>query len=172
MSDLLISTAVYETYFISRLYGDSYQSYKIDVGTFSKESFALEFAANKLKKSIVRIYNELPKFARHDNVSYEELNKIKELMEFLKEAYNSFKEDMSHREINDFVYKVAAEIKDKVAINSFSFFSIDKCIPFLHLFYTWEDRSVAERYVLVIEEKLIDQVPQEKTEEEELPDKL
>lgn len=66
MSNSLIPTAVYETYFMSKLYSDWGQYYKIDVGTFSKESFALEFAANKLKKSIVRIYNELPKFARYD----------------------------------------------------------------------------------------------------------
>lgn len=171
MSDLLIPTAVYETYFISRIYGDSYQSYKIDVGTFSKESFALEFAANKIKKSIVRIYKELPKFARYDNVSYYEYEKTKELMAFLKETYNSFKEDMSHKEINDFIYKVSKEIEQKIAINSFNFFSIDKCIPFLHLFFV-RGKGATEKYVLVIEEKLIDQVSQEKKEEEELPDKL
>lgn len=171
MSDLLIPTAVYETYFISRLYADSYQFYKIDVGTFSKESFALEFAANKLKKSIVRIYKELPKFARHDNVSYQEYEKIKELMEFLKETYNSFKEDMSHKEINDFIYKVSEEIEKQIAINSFNFFSVGKCTPFLHLFFV-RGKGTTERYVLAIEEKLIDQVSQEKTEEKDLPDKL
>ena len=93
-------------------------------------------------------------------------------MDFLKIIYNSFKEDMSHQEINDFIRKVSAEIKDKVTLNSFIYFSVDKCTPFLHLFYTSANKSVSERYVLVIEEKFIDQISQEETREEELPEKL
>ncbi len=171
MSDLLIPTAVYETYFMSKLHSYMGQSYKIDVGTFSKKSFALEFAANKLKKSIVRIHKELPIFTKYNDPSYQGYSKVKELKNFLKETYNSLKEDMSHEEINDIIYKVSTEIKQKIATKEFSYFSVEKCTPFLHLFDVRENYFSPEKFVLFIEEKLIDQVPEENSGEE-LPDKL
>lgn len=155
-------TSVYDAYFIAESPEQPYPVERVEIGLFSTETFALEFAIIKIKKSIENLCDVLSENIKIKKAfTKEEIIAVKKVIEFLKETHNSLNGDFTKEEIDELIEKIMDEIIDNLSVQRQMEISDRSDIfdPFCHEFFnSYGEPDTVEMFTLVIEERFIDQV--------------
>lgn len=124
-------------------FGDSYQFEEIELGTFSKETFAIDAIVLKIKEGVYHLYESFVEELQAIKEEKWSLTKdgkqrirgIEEVVKFLKETYNGgFHENLSVESINELIKNVSIKLRD---VKNFNFFEyiIENDNSYFHPFF-------------------------------------
>lgn len=157
-----IPIVVYDAYFIAESSEQPHPIERVEIGLFSTETFALEFAIIKIKKSIENLCDVLSENIKIKKAfTKEEIIAVKKVIEFLKETHNSLNGDFSKKEINTLVESIASEIIKILSVEKLIQISDMSNLfdPFCREFFnSYGELETVEMFTLVIEERFVDQV--------------
>jgi len=160
---------------------DFYQSEVIDLGLFSKETFAIDAAVLKIKEGIYNLYKifieELNDRKENDFfLSGEQIfitESIEVVVKFLKETYNnSFSDNFDVKKVNEIIQNISEtlqetenfDVDDYYRRNDSSYFS-----PFFCVFYDdFSETHEYDAFVLEIKEVVVDKF----SSDQELPSSI
>lgn len=161
----------FEAKLIAQSYiAEFYQSEVIDLGIFSKETFAIDAAILKIKEGVYDLFKilveELNDRKEDETLLSEEefsiIEGLEKIVKFLKETYNnSFSDNFDIKKVNELIKTISStlqetknfDIDDYYRQNDSSYF-----YPFFSIFYDnqWSEEDEKVSFFLEIKEIVVD----------------
>jgi len=167
---------VYKARLIAHSYvSNSFQFEEIELGTFSKETFAIDAVILEIKEGVYKLYESLVEELqdiKEEKWSLTEdgrqrIKGIEEVVKFLKETYNGgFHENLHIQSINQLIENISTKLRDVEDFNFFEYIvNNDNSYfhPFFSMFYCNQSSDSEEStFTFEINEVVVDKISSRK----------
>lgn len=162
---------VYEARLIAHSYfSRSYQFEEIELGTFSKETFAIDASVLEIKEGIYDLYKilveELNDRKEDESLLSEEesftIEGLEKVVEFLKETYNnSFNDNFDVKKVNELIKTISSTLQETKNFDVDDYYRQNDSSYFFPFFSTFYDNQLSEEdekvsFFLEIKEFVVD----------------